>query len=112
MRMTLKRQLMIQGSVAALIPIIFFLLLALGNEGSEVHNYLRALPIVGLVVLAWLRPQIGGWALIALGFVFAILYAVNVRTEFQLLPSLAILLVFFVPIVGAGYLFLRAHKNP
>ncbi|HEY4487299.1 MAG TPA: hypothetical protein VI483_00880 [Candidatus Paceibacterota bacterium] len=108
--MTPTRQLMIQGSIAALIPIALFIFLSMVNEGGGTQHYLRAIPIAGLVALSWYRPQVGGWALIALGMIFAALYVTNVPT-IQLLPTLAIALLIFLPIVGSGYLFLRAHTK-
>lgn len=108
--MTPAKQLMIQGSIAALVPMTLFVFLAVANEEGRMQHYVRALPIAGLIALSWYRPQVGGWALITLGAVFAALYAMSIPT-IQLLPTLAIALLIFLPIVGSGYLFLRAHKK-
>ena len=73
-------------------------------------QYLRAVPLVALIALGWYRPQVAGWTLIVLGAVFAALYAATVP-NIQLVPTALIALIFFVPIILSGYVFLQSHKK-
>src|SRR3989344_278203 len=98
------KQHLIQGTILALIPVTLFIFLAYTNEDTGIAHYMRAIPIAGLAALSWYRPQVGGWGLVALGLIFAALYAINVQT-IQLLPTVAITLLIFIPVLGSGYLF-------
>lgn len=95
--------------VVALIPIGFFLMFAIGEGVEGWPHYFQALIPICVVLLAWWKPQMGGYILITLGLLFAVVYAVSAST----LPVPTIALVEFivaVPVIVSGYLFLRAQR--
>ena len=108
--MTRERRWELAATIVALIPIGFFLFFAVGEGASGIGHYLQAIPVAGFVGLGWWRPQIAGYGLIALSILFVILYAT--RIDFLSLgATVAVGVIFFLPLVASGLLFLKAHTD-
>jgi len=68
--------------------------------GAFFMHSIPSLILIGVTVLAWKKPKIGGWVFIAAGLVLAIVVRFN-----------PISLVIFVPPVLIGILYLIADKK-
>jgi hypothetical protein len=98
------------ASLLSAIPVIFFVFFGITNGAPILQVVLRVVPVVALAALGWFRPQVAGWALVVLGIVFAGLYASTVR-DLQLVPTLVVAILFCIPLIVSGALFLRAHQK-
>ncbi|RJQ35026.1 hypothetical protein C4568_01750 [Candidatus Parcubacteria bacterium] len=102
------QRLMGAASGVTIIPIGFFLYFAIASGGIGLQLVMRVTPIIALVLLGWYRPQVAGWALIVLGIVFAGFYAATVQ-DLQLVPTIIVAVLFCIPLIASGALFVRAH---
>ena len=93
----------------SLIPIGFFLYFATHLGAGGVWHYLQAASVAGLIILGWYKPQVAGWALVALALLFTVIYFVEIYGEIQIVPSLVVVFLFFLPILAAGGLLLYGH---
>src|SRR3989338_3935022 len=94
----------------SLIPIGFFLYFAATLGAGGVWHYLQAASIAGLIIVGWWRPQVAGWALISLSLLFSLIYFVEIYGQLQIVPSLVVALIFFLPILFAGGLFVYGSR--
>lgn len=99
---------MLAASAGAFIPIAFFIFFAVTSGGLGLQLALRIVPIAALIALGWYQPQVAGWAFIVLGILFAGLYAVSVD-DLQILPTVGVAVLFCLPLISSGVLFIRAH---
>ena len=96
----------IAASAIAAVPTLLFLYFGIGAGSALIWHFLQAAAIIALVVLASRKPFLGGWALISLALLFALTYSIEIYNTFQLVPSLFVALLFFVPIIVSGGLFI------
>lgn len=70
MQKTISHKLKIAGLVVALIPVTFFVIFAvgegLGGDLSGLSHLIQATPFLFLGLIAWRRPFLGSWLLLAL----------------------------------------------
>ena len=101
---------MLAASGVALIPIAFFIFFGATDGGLGLQLILRVAPIAALIALGWYQPQTAGWALIVLGILFAGLYAVSVD-DLRIVPTAGVAVLFCLPLISSGALFLQAHHR-
>jgi hypothetical protein len=104
---TNKNKWKMAATVAALIPIGFFLIFAVGEGPAGWSHYIQALIPIGLVLLAWWKPRLGGYFFIALGLLLGIAYPIGASHQ-PLATTALVELIVFIPTAMSGYLFLRA----
>jgi hypothetical protein len=100
----------IAAIITSLIPIGFFLMFAIGEGSGGTGHYVQVAPLIALVILGWYWPDFAGYALITSGLVFGGWYATSISTLPLLVIGLVELVV-FVPVLCAGYFFLRADQE-
>ncbi|HEY4520951.1 MAG TPA: hypothetical protein VJL57_00970 [Candidatus Paceibacterota bacterium] len=110
MNLTESQQWMLAGSGVALVPAGFFIFFAITGGDAASQLVLRVVPIATLAALGWYRPQVAGWALIVIGIIFAGLYATAVQ-DLQLIPTIIVAIIFCLPLIASGVIFLRAHQQ-
>ena len=105
-----KRSWKIAATVAALIPIGFFLLFAIGEglAGGWTH-YLQALVPIAALAFAWWQPRIGGFLFAGVGLFFGIAYLLMASSQLPL-TIVIVELIAFAPMILSGILFMRAAR--
>ncbi len=100
----------IAAAVVVLIPIGFFLIFAVGEGSAGWSHYLQALIPIGVVLLAWWKPRVGGYVFIALGLLLGIAYPIGASHQ-PLATTALVELIVFIPMAVSGYFFLRASYD-
>jgi len=98
------------ATLAAAIPALLFLFFALSATAGRSAHIVEALMLVGLIILGWYRPHIAAVALMVLGLVVEILFAVFTH-QIQLAATLGVLILFIAPMIVSGLLFFMAHRR-
>lgn len=100
------------GVFTLLVPIIFFLVFAIGEGIQGWSHYLQALLPLVLLAIAWWWPRVGGAILVGLGVVLGVLYAVQANSQ-AVSATILVGLIVFAPIIISGVCFLRAsYRRP
>jgi len=99
----------IAAVIVSLIPIVFFLMFAIGEGASGAGHYIQVAPLIALVVLGWYSPKFTGYLLVGAGCVLVVFYALSVN-HIPLWSAMLVEVIVFVPVVVSGILFLQASK--
>ena len=103
----------ILGEIFLAIPIIFFLIFAVGEVGENIasglSHFIQMVPVVVFAILAWNYPKKTGYILSTLAVILTVLYFLPTGKSINL-ENILIPLILFVPPFIAGVFFIKSEK--
>lgn len=113
-----KNKYKVFGIGILLVPIFILLAFAIGEGLSPefgisgfILHFAQALPLLGLLYVAWRWPKVGGRILIFGGLLLALLYVAVTAARGQLGMAIVPVLIIFIPPVLAGWLLVLSVKH-
>ena len=96
---------------AALLPIGFFLLFAIGEGGGGIEHYMEVATIAAFLAIGWYKPRIAGITLLTLGTICAILYFFFFSQRLPLWVVGLVEMIVVAPILVCGYMLFQASQK-
>ncbi len=114
----IKNKYKVFGMGILLVPVFILLAFAIGEGLSPefgisgfILHFAQALPLLGLLYVAWRWPKVGGWILILAGLLLALIYVVMTLARGQPWVATAPVIIIFMPPVLAGWLLVLSAKH-